>query len=151
MTINGAYFSSRMIGDYVYVVINEPAYLINETTIRLPEIRVDNSGVTIEASDIYHTEEPDAYDLFTTLVALNVQNPEAEPTVEIFLLGATSCLYVSKANIYLTAPTYSTSGTNIHKIHIGRGISYVADGVVPGYVLNQFSMDEDAGFFRIAT
>lgn len=42
--------------------------------------------------------------------------------------------------------------TSIHKISIGGdGIEYVAKGVVPGRVLNQFSMSEYKGYFRIAT
>lgn len=42
--------------------------------------------------------------------------------------------------------------TVVHKINIDDGdISYVDNGLVPGHVLNQFSMDEYDGFFRIAT
>jgi len=42
--------------------------------------------------------------------------------------------------------------TVIHKIAIDSGrIEYKANGEVPGYVLNQFSMDEHDGYFRIAT
>jgi len=42
--------------------------------------------------------------------------------------------------------------TIIHKIAIsGRTIEYQAKGEVSGQVLNQFSMDENAGYFRIAT
>jgi uncharacterized secreted protein with C-terminal beta-propeller domain len=42
--------------------------------------------------------------------------------------------------------------TVIHKISVGgRSIEYRTSGVVPGNVLNQFSMDEDKGYFRVAT
>jgi len=42
--------------------------------------------------------------------------------------------------------------TAIHRIHIEDGtIKYEASGQVPGHVLNQFSMDEHNGYFRIAT
>jgi uncharacterized secreted protein with C-terminal beta-propeller domain len=42
--------------------------------------------------------------------------------------------------------------TVLHRIHIENGeISIAADGEVTGYVLNQFSMDEYEGYFRIAT
>jgi uncharacterized secreted protein with C-terminal beta-propeller domain len=42
--------------------------------------------------------------------------------------------------------------TIIHKINIdGADISYVGVGKAPGQALNQFSMDEYAGYFRIAT
>ncbi len=42
--------------------------------------------------------------------------------------------------------------TVIHRISISNGaIDYKAHGEVPGSVLNQFSMDESNGYFRIAT
>ena len=42
--------------------------------------------------------------------------------------------------------------TIIHKIGIDGGtLKYKTAGEVPGVVLNQFSMDEDKGYFRIAT
>ena len=42
--------------------------------------------------------------------------------------------------------------TIIHKIGIdGGALKYKTAGEVPGVVLNQFSMDEDKGYFRIAT
>jgi len=42
--------------------------------------------------------------------------------------------------------------TVIHKISVEDGkIEYMCNGTVPGYVLNQFSMDEHNGFFRVAT
>ena len=40
----------------------------------------------------------------------------------------------------------------VHKIAISGGdISYIGSGEVPGMPLNQFSMDESSGYFRIAT
>lgn len=45
-----------------------------------------------------------------------------------------------------------TERTVVHRISIGEGdIEYGARGEVPGTVLNQFSMDEHEGYFRIAT
>jgi uncharacterized secreted protein with C-terminal beta-propeller domain len=45
-----------------------------------------------------------------------------------------------------------TRRTIIHKIALDDGnLKYVANNDVSGYPLNQFSMDEDLGFFRIAT
>ena len=42
--------------------------------------------------------------------------------------------------------------THIHKLSIADGdVEYVGKGRVPGRVLNQFSMDEFDGYFRIAT
>jgi inhibitor of cysteine peptidase len=47
---------------------------------------------------------------------------------------------------------YDQTTTVIHKIAIGNGnIGYVAQGEVPGYVKNQFAMDEYDGNLRVAT
>ena len=48
-----------------------------------------------------------------------------------------------------TVPSYSER-TVIYKISLD-GFNAQAQGSVPGTVLNQFSMDEDKGYFRIAT
>ncbi|NYZ78315.1 beta-propeller domain-containing protein, partial [Candidatus Micrarchaeota archaeon] len=41
--------------------------------------------------------------------------------------------------------------TAIHKFSLGDGVHYEGNAVVRGSVLNQFSMDESNGYFRIAT
>ena len=73
---------------------------------------------------------------------------------------------MSKNNIYLTYTDYEYAGsktfnyfssdvkenTIIHKISIKNGkIEYIGKAEVPGRILNQFSMDEHKGYFRIAT
>ncbi|MFB5605600.1 MAG: beta-propeller domain-containing protein, partial [Nitrosarchaeum sp.] len=45
-----------------------------------------------------------------------------------------------------------SSKTVIHKIALNKGnLKYVANAEVPGYLLNQFSMDESGNRFRVAT
>jgi uncharacterized secreted protein with C-terminal beta-propeller domain len=45
-----------------------------------------------------------------------------------------------------------TEKTVIHKISVDNlDIDYITNGEVPGHILNQFSMDEHEGYFRIAT
>ncbi|MEM2130538.1 MAG: beta-propeller domain-containing protein, partial [Candidatus Bathyarchaeia archaeon] len=62
----------------------------------------------------------------------------------------------SLGNIYLAIPHYDYE-TNVETTHIvririqGSTIKSEASGVVPGRVLNQFSMDEYGEYFRIAT
>jgi len=158
---DGQYLSSRMIGHYTYVVVNEPVYEEEGEPI-LPEIRVGGNETEIPATDIYYSNVSDYYYMYTTIIALNTQNDEQEPTYETILLGASSNLYVSLNNIYLTFPVWGTDilgrevwdspRTSIHRIHIeGDEIEYMASGEVPGMVLNQFSMDEYDGHFRVAT
>ena len=149
VTLDGYYSNSRMIGDYVYVVINKPASF-RDNEVVLPRIYSDDGVEEISATDIYYSDISDYSYAFATIVAVNVQNDYEEPTLKPFLLGATSKLYVSLNNIYIAFP--ENEKTLVYRIHIDENeIDIEASGEVPGYVLNQFSMDEHDGYFRIAT
>lgn len=156
LSADGQYVSSRMIGDYAYVVINEPVYE-QDDELNLPKIYSGNNGTEIPATDIYYSDVSDYYYMYTTIMAINTQNDDQEPTYETILLGASSNLYVSLNNIYLTLPVWGSEvgdfqKSSIYRIQIeGDEIEYVASGEVPGMVLNQFSMDEYDGYFRVAT
>ena len=161
VTVDGGYFDSRMIGDYVYVVVSNPAYYFNGE-VPLPKIRSDDWVTEISSLDIYYSNTSDYYYAFTTVVAVNIQNDLQEPAYLPFLFGTTSNMYVSMNNIYITHPNtthivqlgmaQSFEKTIVHRIHVEDGeIKYEASGEVPGHILNQFSMDEFNGHFRIAT
>jgi inhibitor of cysteine peptidase len=156
ISADGQYLSSRMIGDYAYVVINEPVYE-QDDELNLPRIYSGDNEKEIPAEDIYYSDVSDYYYMYTTIIAINTQDDNQEPTYETILLGASSNLYVSMDNIYLTFPIWGgyvgdSERTAIHRIHIqGSAMNYTASGEVPGMVLNQFSMDEYDGYFRVAT
>jgi inhibitor of cysteine peptidase len=161
VSANGQYVSSRMIGDYAYVVTNEPVYE-DESEVNLPKVSSGGNETEIPATDIYYSDVADSCYMYTTIMAINTQNDNQEPTYETILLGASSNVYVSLNNIYLTFPVWgidvlgmevwNSGSTSIHRIHIeGDAIEYVASGEVPGMVLDQFSMDEYDGYFRVAT
>lgn len=155
-SVDGNYFSARMIGDYVYVVATQYTFFV-DTDVFLPRVHSDNETEVIPASDIYYYNFSDTSYSFTSIVALNIQNDVQEPTHETILLGGTSTIYVSQNNIYLTFPDYNwqedeTMKTAIQRIKITKeSITFEASGEVLGNVLNQFSMDEYNGYFRIAT
>ncbi len=147
--IEGQYFNSRMIDDYVYVIAIKSVFA-EDDDVKLPKIFFSDEWREIPATEIYYSNIVDYAYVFTTIVASNVCDDVQEPTYGPILLGATSQLYVSLNNIYLAMTTYDK--TFLYRIQIGEGeINYVADGQVPGMVLNQFSMDEYAGYFRITT
>jgi len=156
ISANGQYVSSRMIGDYTYLVVNEPVYQ-EDDEVNLPKVSVGNEEKEIPAEDIWYSDVVDYYYMYTTIIGVNTQNDSQEPTYETILLGASSNLYVSLNNIYLTFPVWGTGmgdfdKTSIHRIHIaGDEITPVASGEVPGTLLNQFSMDEYGDYFRVAT
>ncbi len=155
-SLDGSYFNSRMIGDYVYAVINQPAYF-DDSAVALPKFYSDDRVEEIHATEIYYSNISDYFYTFTTIVAIKVQNDAQEAAHKTFLLGMTRAIYVSLNNIYITIPeqavmTNGVERTTIHRIHVENSeIGCEASGEVPGYLLNQFSMDEYQGHFRIAT
>jgi uncharacterized secreted protein with C-terminal beta-propeller domain len=232
VSVDGNYYDSRMIGDYVYAIVNEPVYYSEPGPIPLPVIQSNNVLKTVQASEIYYFDYPDSSYIFTNILAVNTQNDGEDISTKTFLMGYSENMYVSTNNIYIVYtkrlsefdfydkivdeaimpavpvsvqvkinqirnsnltkyekmqqigeefqnylgtlnPEQSASvmktvqenmvkvqeeiakemeKTVIHKISIsGSSIEYKTSGEAPGYVLNQFSMDEYNDDFRIAT
>lgn len=149
IAVNGYYFSARMIGNYVYAIIRKAALLLNGE-VSLPRIYYKNRCKVVPITEIHYSSIIDYGYLFTTIVAVNVFEDEQRPNDETILSGLATDIYVSLENVYLTMSDSDT--TVLHRIHIENGeISIVACCEVPGDILNQFSMDEHKGYFRIAT
>jgi inhibitor of cysteine peptidase len=149
-TMTGNYLDSRMIGKYIYLVATMPAYLVNNTVIH-PTIYSNDSAKEIPATEIYYSNVPDAYLAYSTFVALNVQDASEKPTTMTIMMGQASNMYVSLNNTYVTFPS-THEETTICRIHMdNNNVTAMAQGEVPGQVLNQFSMDENGDHFRIAT
>ena len=232
VAVEGNYYDSRMIGDYVYVVANQPVYYGGTDPIPMPLIESDGVSRRIAASEIYYFDTPDNSYIFTNIISVNTQNDNEEFNSKTYLMGYTQNMYVSPNNIYvvytkrLSEVDYydriidqaiipnvpfeiqmkineirnsdkedyekmreigeviekyvealePEQGANfmknvqqkveevyqqiakelektiIHKIAISNGnIEYKTNGEAPGQTLNQFSMDEYNGNFRIAT
>jgi inhibitor of cysteine peptidase len=152
-TISGSYFNSRMVGDYVYAVISQPANLVNGA-VALPKVYEETHESDVSASRVYYTDVVETtYFTFTTFIGLNILDDAQQPTNMTIMMGGTSTMYVSTDNMYATYPTWSDGQyTSIYRVHIdGNSLVFKAKGSVPGYVLNQYSMDEYSGNFRIAT
>jgi uncharacterized secreted protein with C-terminal beta-propeller domain len=148
--MSGSYFNSRMIDEYVYAIISQPAYIINDTVI-LPKIYSENKAMDIEAPRIHYFNVSEECYTFTTAVALNMLNDGEEPNTLTVMMGGTSTMYMSLNNIYITFHEWNEQ-TAIYRIRVeGRNLICEAQGEVPGHELNQFSMDEYNGYFRIAT
>lgn len=243
LDIEGAYSSSRMIGDYVYfVTTNRNYYYIQDEPV-LPRILEDGEIISNDCvkavscfnPDVYYFDIPYESYNFTNVTAINIKNKDENFSGEAYLMSSSQNIFVSKDNIYLTYTKYiseyelemeviremiypklSTADrekiakieavenfilnkfekdrkifeiierfgeslaseeqdkleeeleermkskyediskelekTVIHKIEIEKGnLSYKVTGEANGHVLNQFSMDEHDGYFRIAT
>jgi uncharacterized secreted protein with C-terminal beta-propeller domain len=149
-TMTADYLDSRMIGNYVYLVTTTPAYLLNDTVIH-PTIYSNENTKEIPATAIYYSNVSDAYLAYSTFVALNVQDASEELTTMTIMMGQASNMYVSLNNIYVTFP-HTAEETTVCRVQVhNNNLTAMAQGEVPGQVLNQFSMDEYGDYFRIAT
>lgn len=153
---DGFYVESRMIGDYVYLISNMPVFS-NSTYVTLPKIKTDDLTVEIPASSIHYINSTDNAYNYINVFALNVKDSKKPISHETILTGSANVIYVSMNSIYITVPKAERGLSNkeetlIFKLEIDDDkIEPTAEGVVPGWVLNQFSMDEHEDYFRIAT
>jgi inhibitor of cysteine peptidase len=153
VTLSGSYFNSRMIGNYVYAVVSQPTYLVNNDVV-LPQVYENAKSSQIEPTRIYYADTKDSYFTFTTFIGLNIMDDAQEPTNMTVMMGGTSTMYVSLNNIYVTYPTWSEQGqyTSIYRVRVnGSQLAFEAKGNVLGQVVDQYSMDEYNGYFRLAT
>lgn len=179
--IEGSEVSSRKIGNDLYIVTNKYIYFyngINEDEV-LPLYRdTIKSGEILEVPanqikyfDDFKEEESCNYMIITSF---SLDDMESSINVNTYL-GAGNEVYCSKENLYIAKIKYDYSympkisaaidqaigvtgisknevTTNIHKFAIEESnVKYVATGKVKGRLLNQFSMDEYDGNFRITT
>jgi hypothetical protein len=150
LTLDGLYFNSRLIGDHLYYIVTNPGY-VDDDIVVLPTIREGKAWCVVEAEDVWYPNVTRGRLTYHTVTTFNVQDQDAEVNSETFLLDTGTSLYVSMENLYIVSYNWA-EGSVITKIGIdGGGITFRANGTVPGYVLNQFSMDEHDGYFRIAT
>lgn len=101
--MNGTYFDSRMIGDYVYLIVNEP---VQYSGGEIPLPIIQDGGITreIAATDIYYPNILDYSYVFTNVLAINTQDDNAEIGMKTFLTGYSQTIYVSQNNIYIVYP-----------------------------------------------
>jgi len=153
LTLSGSYFNSRMIGDYLYAVVSQPAYNLYDDKVLIPQVSQNTESSEISPERIFYADTVDTYFTFTTFVGLNILDDAEQISNMTILMGGTSTMYVSVDNLYITYSTLNNGQyTSIYRVSINENtLTFEAKGSVPGYVLNQYSMDEYNNHFRIAT
>lgn len=114
LDFEGSYFSTRMIGDYVYLVVNNYNYYMSGEPV-VPRLldkgeevpnKCDAGATKCYIPDVYYFDIPyDSYN-FTTVAAINVKNNEEVPTGNIYLMSNSQNMYVSNSNLYITYTKY---------------------------------------------
>lgn len=157
--IDGSYLTSRLtdstlllISDYTVPLYDDskrledaciPSYYFNGEKFRIPA----------ECIDIIKNTESSVY---SVILKINIDNGNALPEASA-ILGGSNQVYCNKTDIYLARYAYSErdgalkNGTEIFRFDFTDGLKYKASIKINGAILNQFSMDEYNGFFRIAT
>jgi inhibitor of cysteine peptidase len=157
--LEGNYVSSRKIGSSLYFVANkyiDHYRIMNEKQEQpAPAFRdTVQSGQfeNLDYEDIrYFPEftEPN----YLLIAGINLDNSDEAMKVSAYI-GAGHNIYASTENLYAAITQYEKEDRNtvIYKFQLDQGqVEYSAQGKVPGNILNQFSMDEHKGYFRIAT
>jgi uncharacterized secreted protein with C-terminal beta-propeller domain len=114
----------------------------------------------VECAGVYNPAQ--VGDPGLVVVAALDMNDALRPVTTTGVLGGGMQLYASKQSLYLAqsswAWTWKNEGadvkTHVHKLKLdpkGGAPVYLASGVVPGWLLNQFSMSEQADHVRLAT
>ncbi len=101
-SIDGYYSDARMIGDYVYLIVNK-GVSYGDGAVPLPT--VTSGGVSKPAcgcTDLYYTDMPDYSYQFVTIASLNLKDDSAEPQTKVIMSGYTGTIFVSQQNIYLS-------------------------------------------------
>jgi uncharacterized secreted protein with C-terminal beta-propeller domain len=173
----GSYVTSRLIGKEAYFVVDSWTYYRqcegSDRCLGIIPLMVED-GVekdVAEATEIGYIP-PMPAESFVTIASLDLDNGKIEKET---IAGNAQNVYASQQYIYLAATAWipnegvfpdgtpivdpiedvvlpSIEETIVTKFGMDKGkVGYVGQGRVPGHVLNQFSMDEFQGNFRIAT
>jgi inhibitor of cysteine peptidase len=151
---SGSYFNSRLIGGYLYAVTTQSAMIYNDA-VTLPAVYEAGVGYAASPTSIYYAETNQSdYFSFTSFYGIDIMDNQRAPTNMTVLMSGASTMYVSTSNIYVAYPDWrnGTTLTAIYRVSIdGLQLAFQAQGTVPGYVMDQYSMDEYKGNLRVAT
>jgi len=154
LTVSGSYFNSRMIGNYVYTVTSQNAYLYNGA-VTVPAVYSDGKTFVASPTSIYYADmnQSNSYS-FTSFYGIDLSDDQQQPTNMTVLMSGASTMYVSQSNMYVAYPNWVNGSdiTSIYRVKIdGLQLAVEAQGGVLGYTINQYAMDEYNGNLRIAT
>ncbi|MFJ7934200.1 beta-propeller domain-containing protein [Sporosarcina sp. NPDC096371] len=105
---------------------------------------------------------------YSVITAIDLSSPATNKVVTKGYLGSSEQLYMSEKNLYLTATSYDnmpianagatdtmmwnpgTANTELFKFALkGTSVTFHSSAELEGQLLNQFSMDEHKGHFRV--
>jgi len=158
----GDYATSRKIDEYVYFVINSYPVLYDSN----PEVYTDvvplykdselENLSEVEPTALVTSNEigyvrPIQSRNFVSVVSISMIDEDEEIEKEV-IVGSGQNVYASLDNLYIVEGSWMSGDSVVLKYSLDKGdIDFKGTGKVSGHILNQFSMDEYEGNFRIAT
>jgi uncharacterized secreted protein with C-terminal beta-propeller domain len=178
VTIAGDYIGARMADGYFYAIIQQPSYTFNDqgnATGALPMVSLGGAQAELSPSLVFYTNNTSQISFYTMIPSISMFT--GKESVISVLTGPSATIYVSTSNIYVAYTNYldlydvdgvpgnawsggvispqliaqSQNSTVLRASYTNGTVVAAKAGVVPGTVLNQFSMDEYNGYFRMAT
>jgi len=166
ISLEGHMVSSRKIDSKVYLVTNQyPQYWIMreiddvDLRPRYSDSNVSEEKIAIDYDNIQYF--PDSKEAnYTMIAAFDLEKSSQDAKITTYL-GSGDQMYMSKENLYLAVQDWGvraladgvagTENTTIYKFSIdGLKVEFDSSTDLEGRILNQFSMDEHNGYFRVA-
>ena len=154
VTQSGNYNTMRVSGDYVYLLSDFNASIVNGRD-AIGEYVPSVQGKLVEDSNICMPQYVRG-DTYTVVSSFSLKNPE-EKVDSKAIFGCSGLVYVSKNNIYVCESYYNSDDSDVTQTCI-RKISY-KDGIlkavgqtrIDGTLNDSFSLDEYEGNLRLVT
>ncbi|MDQ0157168.1 beta-propeller domain-containing protein [Robertmurraya andreesenii] len=166
ISLEGHMVSSRKIDSKVYLVTNQyPQYWIMreiddvDLRPRYSDSNVSEEKIAIDYDNIQYF--PDSKEAnYTMIAAFDLEKSSQDAKITTYL-GSGNQMYMSKENLYLAVQDWGiraladgevgTENTTVYKFSIdGLKVEFDSSTDLEGRILNQFSMDEHNGYFRVA-
>lgn len=157
---SGSYSDSRMKENILYLTTNQYVNYMNIEDEHDYKQFIPVCGSSYNQTECIDTsslcipenwENSDCNMDYVNISGIDINNL-SEPVSIVSIAGYSGNLYCSGNNIYIAQTNYSNDSTDITRLSMSDGIvNPETSGSVDGTVLNQFSMDEYNGYFRIAT
>lgn len=162
----GSYVSSRITNGKLLVISNRyiSSDLCKSDEDYLPKTKINSTEKSLSPKDICIVNDSNS-ESFLIVSEIDLLSKE-NTVVSKAIAGAGTNIYCNENNLYIANSIWDDQNqsrrlkdisltlkfnTEIYKIDITSGIKFTAKATVSGAVNNQFSMDEYAGNFRIAT
>jgi uncharacterized secreted protein with C-terminal beta-propeller domain len=178
VSVNGSHVAARVSQGYLYEIIQQGSYIFSgngSVTAKYPTLVEDGVTSALPPGSTYYTPNKSQLSVYTMIVSMSMSTG-AQHAVAV-LTGPSSTVYASTSSIYVVYPNYPSyyadgipgdvfgggramqvgvfvqpqNSTIFRVAYLNGEIAVKSAGSFPGVVLNQFSMDEYNGYFRVAT